>query len=183
MSTDASGASAQPASNEQTPTATTGMAPHPTVQERAARGKAARDRAPRESHAAWKPAADRPRQRWRAGQWLCLGAKYPTNLPRTPFRLRPSIRCRGRTCRTVREMSNRSASKGEVQNRDRRWRRCCSRQQVWISCQRRRRAFRPDMRKKRRRHCMPDKAGAPSGLVSARCLPAGEGKCWRNSRW
>jgi uncharacterized protein (DUF2252 family) len=36
------------------------MAPHPTVQERAARGKAARDRAPRESHAAWKPAADRP---------------------------------------------------------------------------------------------------------------------------
>jgi uncharacterized protein (DUF2252 family) len=40
--------------------ATTGMTLHPTVQERAARGKDARDRAPRESHATWKPAADRP---------------------------------------------------------------------------------------------------------------------------
>jgi uncharacterized protein (DUF2252 family) len=34
--------------------------PHPTVEERHARGRAARDAVPRESHAAFEPAADRP---------------------------------------------------------------------------------------------------------------------------
>jgi len=33
---------------------------HPNIEERRARGKAARELVPRSSHSAWKPAADRP---------------------------------------------------------------------------------------------------------------------------
>jgi hypothetical protein len=40
---------------------TPGRVPHPSVEERAARGKAARAKVPRSSHAAWEPSRERRR--------------------------------------------------------------------------------------------------------------------------
>jgi hypothetical protein len=42
------------------PTTPRKRVPHPSVEERRARGQAARDRTPLSSHAGWAPASDRP---------------------------------------------------------------------------------------------------------------------------